>query len=178
MSRTQSQITPQARTEGLVIKNLPDEVLIYDLDRHKAYCLNETAALIWKNCDGRTTIQEMGKLLKQMDTNAGEDVVWFALDRLEKARLLNEKVSQLANVPKPSRRELLGKLGASALLAVPVILSVTSPTAAQTASMGTVTSTQCMAGGPAIGLCCVQMNGTRKICENNNGMGQCNGNNC
>jgi hypothetical protein len=43
------------RKQGLVIKELPDEVLVYDLDRNKAHCLNHSAAEVWERCDGRTT---------------------------------------------------------------------------------------------------------------------------
>ena len=40
---------PRARTEGLVVTELPDELLVYDLERHRAYCLNPTAALVFKH---------------------------------------------------------------------------------------------------------------------------------
>src|SRR6266571_4556339 len=36
---------PLARKEGLVVKEVSGEVLLYDLDRDKAHCLNQTAAL-------------------------------------------------------------------------------------------------------------------------------------
>ena len=40
---------PRARTEGLVVTELPDELLVYDLERHRAHCLNPTAALVFKH---------------------------------------------------------------------------------------------------------------------------------
>ena len=36
---------PEARQDGLVIEELLEEILVYDLKRHRAYCLNRTAAL-------------------------------------------------------------------------------------------------------------------------------------
>ncbi len=39
-------LTPLARHEGLVVQKLDGEVLIYDLQRHRAHCLNSTAAAI------------------------------------------------------------------------------------------------------------------------------------
>lgn len=36
---------PAVRHEGLIVQELSDEVLIYDLDRDKAHCLNPTADL-------------------------------------------------------------------------------------------------------------------------------------
>jgi hypothetical protein len=62
------QLTPLAREEGLVIQELPGELLIYDLNNHKAHCLNQTAAFIWKHCDGMTTVCEMAaRLEKEFD---------------------------------------------------------------------------------------------------------------
>ena len=48
-----SQQRPVARQEGLVIQEMPDEVLVFDLKTNKAHCLNETAAFVWKACDGK-----------------------------------------------------------------------------------------------------------------------------
>src|SRR2546423_15689116 len=42
---------PRARDARLVIQELPDELLVYDLERHRAHSLNRTAALVWRHCD-------------------------------------------------------------------------------------------------------------------------------
>ena len=52
---------PRMREQGLVVDDLPDEVLVYDLDRHQAHCLNRTAALVWRHCDGQTTVKEIAR---------------------------------------------------------------------------------------------------------------------
>ncbi len=52
IARNSKQPLPVARHKNLIVKELPDETLIYDLDSDKAHCLNQTAALVWKNCDG------------------------------------------------------------------------------------------------------------------------------
>ena len=54
---------PEARREDIVVQELPDETLVYDLKRHKALCLNRAAGLVWKHCDGRTSVAEMAVLL-------------------------------------------------------------------------------------------------------------------
>src|SRR5207248_2525045 len=36
---------PSARQDRLVVQELSDEVLVYDLDRHRAHCLNRAASL-------------------------------------------------------------------------------------------------------------------------------------
>ena len=51
---------PRARKDGLVIKELSNETLVYDLERDEAHCLNQTAGLVWKQCDGRTTVTKIG----------------------------------------------------------------------------------------------------------------------
>jgi hypothetical protein len=43
---------PTRRTSGLVVKTVRDEVLVYDLDRHRAHSLNPVAAAVWRSCDG------------------------------------------------------------------------------------------------------------------------------
>jgi hypothetical protein len=141
---------PRARTEGLVIKTLPDEVLVYDRDRDKAHCLNQTAALVWKYCDGKTTVPSMARRLER-DLNTervDEKVVWYALDQLGKDHLLEETVVPPALLGGMSRREMVRALGVAAVVAVPLVTSIIAPTPAQAAT--------CNASGQACtpGVCC------------------------
>ena len=80
MTDRHSEQRPLARKEGLLIERLPDEVLVYDLDRKKAHCLNGSAALIWNNCDGKTTVEAI-RLILQQDApgKVNGDVVWLGL---------------------------------------------------------------------------------------------------
>jgi hypothetical protein len=126
--------TPRARTEGLLVEELPHEMLVYDTERRKAHCLNPTAALVWKHCDGRTTVQEMARrLAKTLDVGVNEDVVWCALNQLEKDHLLEEKIEWPADVERISRRTLIRRIGMAAVL-LPVITTITAPTAIASAS--------------------------------------------
>src|SRR5713226_10408745 len=85
----QAQTKPLARREGLVIQELPDEVLVYDLERDRAHCLNETAAFVWERCDGRTTTGEIARSLgKKVNASVDEKVVWFAIDQLGRNHLI------------------------------------------------------------------------------------------
>ena len=54
-----ASVGPRARTSRLVTRDLGDELLVYDLDRHKAYCLNQVAMEVFRHCDGETTISDM-----------------------------------------------------------------------------------------------------------------------
>jgi hypothetical protein len=131
--RTKS--APLARKEGLLVEELPHEVLVYDLERDKAHCLNPTAALIWKHCDGRTSVREMLRLLeKSLATSVDEDVVWCALNQLEKDKLLQEPLAWPVGMERISRRELVRRLGIGAAIAIPLITSIVAPTVAYAGS--------------------------------------------
>ena len=124
---------PRARTEGLVINELDDETLVYDLERHEAHCLNQTAALVWRRCDGKTTVAKMTDVIqKQLDTSVDVDIVWLAIKQLQRFHLIENGEGQVV-APSVSRRKLLLKY-APAALALPVIMSIRAPTAAQQGS--------------------------------------------
>ena len=92
--QTTRTLMPRARQDELVVEELQDETLVYDLKRHKACCLNRTAALVWGRCDGQTSVAEVAALLKkELEIPADEAVVWMALDRLGRAHLLSEPVT-------------------------------------------------------------------------------------
>ena len=128
---------PQARHERLIVKELPDEALVYDLDNDKAHCLNNTAALVWKNCDGQTSVEDIAASVGlEMGTSIDERVVWLALDQLEKFNLLESAPTKPTNLVGMTRRQLVRSIGVASL-ALPVILSMTAPIAAQVVSCPT-----------------------------------------
>jgi hypothetical protein len=155
-----SNVKPQAREAGLVIEGLDNEVLVYDLDRHKAHCLETTAALVWRYCDGKTGVAEIAAHVRRdLKTPVDDDVVWVALRRLGKANLLEQRVKP--PVALAGRRDVLKK---AALLGGLSVLSILAPTAAQAAT-GCRPKTSCKHvlknGVPETGLCC----NTDRICH-------------
>jgi hypothetical protein len=144
--------------EGLVIEEFADEVLVYDLRRHKAHCLNSTAALVWRRCDGQTTVAEVAEALqKELRLPAGEAVVWMALDRLARAQLLMARVTVPESQARRTRRELMRAAGISFL--VPVVESIVAPHAAEAAS--STTSRQCKNGCRGLNLPCSDVPGRK-----------------
>ncbi len=134
-------LMPRARKEELVVEELPDETLVYDLKRHKARCLNRTAALVWRRCDGRTTVAEVAALLeKELEIPGDEAVVWMALDRLGRAQLLTERVTLPGSGAQYSRREAIRRLGlvGGLSLLLPIVVSIVAPLAAAAATCVTV----------------------------------------
>jgi Coenzyme PQQ synthesis protein D (PqqD) len=119
---------PRGRRDGLVVKTLGSEVLVYDLEGHRAYSLNALAAAIWRGCDGRPPVASLAAAVRaETGVPVTDAAVEYGL-ALARARLLaaeNQPVSSL------TRRRTLGGLAAAA---VPVVLSVVAPTAAQAQS--------------------------------------------
>ena len=126
---------PKARKDKLVVRDLSEEVLVYDLRAHKAHCLNRTAALVWEHCDGRTTVPKLAALMsEELKVPIDEAVVWLALDQLERFQLLQEQVVRPVGMTPISRRVMMRRLGLAAAVALPLITSIVSPTAAQAQS--------------------------------------------
>jgi len=91
MEKTKSNLKPHARTEKLVVQELSDETLVYDLDSHKAHCLNKTASLVWQHCDGKTSVTELTRILSRgSNLPRDEQIVELALQQLDKAKLLEK----------------------------------------------------------------------------------------
>src|SRR5690242_13178352 len=126
-----AQQLPKARKDGLAMEQVEGELLVYDLDRDKAFCLNETAALVWKHCNGRRSAADIAKRLKS-DTGApvDEKVVWYALDQLGRDQLLEKKAALPRALAGMTRREQLRVWGKAAAFVIPVVTAVMAPTPA------------------------------------------------
>jgi hypothetical protein len=95
---------PEARTSGVVVKAVGDEVLVYDLARHRAHSLNPVAAAVWRACDGT---RDVAALVTAAAAATGQpvsaDAVRFTLLELGRARLLTAPVEPSG----VTRRELM-----------------------------------------------------------------------
>jgi Coenzyme PQQ synthesis protein D (PqqD) len=156
-----SSQVPVARKEGLVIQEASDEVLVYDLTSNKAHCLNQTAAFVWKSCDGNNSINEITKLFEnEMGSAVHEDLIWLAIDQLNDKNLLEKELT--SNFAGRSRREVIKKIGLASVIALPLVASLTAPT-----SVMASTSCACVVPGDCI---------TQSTCPstvNCNGTGRC-----
>lgn len=152
------QTLPKARKSQLITKEVAREILVYDLNRDEAHCLNSTAARVWAHCDGVTTVREMKLLLAdELQAPVADEVVWLALEQLRKARLLtepllHEPLANFAQVEQMSRRALVRRLGVAAAVTVPLVTSIVAPRAAAAASCLPASSpctadAQCCSGG-------------------------------
>ena len=163
-----TEFLPLARREALITKEVEGELLVYDVTRDKAHCLNETAAAVWRLCDGRTSVASIGERISgqwavgsEQSDNGGrqpadgsalstqhpalstsQQIIWLALDQLRRSHLLEEAtvagektswpfaIPGLANM---SRREAVRRIGLGAAIALPIVVSITAPTAVEAA---------------------------------------------
>jgi hypothetical protein len=155
-----SSQVPVARKDGLVIQETTEEVLVYDLSTNKAHCLNQTAAFVWKSCDGNNSISEITNLFeKQTGTVVHEDLIWLAIDQLQEKNLLESE--PLPKFTGSSRREVIKKIGLATVVALPIVASLTAPTSA-------LASTSCSCVNP--GACAVQTSCPSTVNCNINGI--------
>ena len=128
-----------ARHNGLVVQEMPDEVLVYDMDTNNAHCLNQSAAFVWKSCDGNNTV---GDIVRQFEANGNgkvtEDFVWLAIDQLNENGLMDSTIAP--RFEGQSRRQVLKTIGLASMVALPVIASLVAPQKA-------LGSTSCACGG-------------------------------
>ena len=115
---------PLARVEGLLVEEVDDELLIFDLETNNAHALNPPAARVWRACDGTRGLKEL-----ESACGLSEKALRLALDQLRERGLL-------ADEPGLSRRAMLRNVtvAGAAGVALPMIRSIAAPTPAMAQS--------------------------------------------
>jgi len=124
------QPLPPARKDGLVVTAVEGDVLVYDRQSHRAHSLNQTAAFVWRHCDGQATAQHLAGMPADDGSPLGEDAVWLALRQIGKAGLLQQPVPAVSNGARYSRKAVLRKAGVGLVggaLVLPVVTSIVAP---------------------------------------------------
>ena len=148
---------PQKRGSGLLIRELPDELLVYDQEQHRAHCLNRTAALVFQQADGTRTLEELARVLDPAAA-AGPDAVsavTLAVVQLADAGLLEANPLPDRPASSLSRRDVARRFGIAAAILLPAVATLVAPTPAEAAAT-CVTS------------CAGQTNGTPGTCGTDN----------
>ncbi len=128
MRNNDTPLHPRAKTEGLVIQELSDEVLVYDLERNKAFDLNLTSALVWQNCDGSKSVSDIAQVLeKTLDQKVPDELVWLTLEKLKKEGLVNYEKENFTQFTGLNRRELVKRASFASLVALPIVVSLVAP---------------------------------------------------
>lgn len=125
---------PTARTHDLVLTELGDELLVYDLRRDALHYLKPSAASVWRACDGTRSIRDVA-----VDLGESPETVEAILLQLADALLLDDSTTPKRE-SRASRRALLRGAGIGV-----VVTSITAPSAAAQASSTCVSPGECVA---------------------------------
>jgi hypothetical protein len=125
----------RARGEDLVVRELGNELLIYDRRADVAHCLTETAALVWRRCEDGATLDQMvdsvmARIGAAVDGRGdAETTVLRAIDELQEKALLREGAAPGLVSRRQALRRMAG-VGAGAALA-PLVVSAAVPKPAE-----------------------------------------------
>lgn len=168
--RLDQKMNPRAK-KNILVEKLPDETLVYDLDRHRAHCLNPTAAFLLEQADGEKDLSELARLAEaQFEKTTTNEVVGLGMERLQRARLVEWESPSLPT-QEISRKEALRKL-ALVGLALPAVMTIVTPVPAQAATG--ITPGECKKLGGTTGQCCTN----QKLCITVGSKGACSGGPC
>jgi len=163
---------PRARKDDLIIEQVGDETLVYDLRNDRAHCLNPSAALVWELADGQTDTEAITEEVREkFGPETDPIIIDYALTRLGRAHLLEAQAGAARSGL--TRRDVVRRLGRAAAISLPLVTSILAPTAARAQS--TIPDATC-GQADTVGKCCA---GTGKKCRNRGKSGfDCNGNAC
>jgi hypothetical protein len=133
-------IGPLARTADLLTEEVDGELLVYDESRDTACRLNHTAAVIWRSCDGKRTVEDLISVLaEEVGELADEDLVLVTVDRLDDHGLIESGYTRRdSDATRLSRRRFIRRVGVvgTAAVALPMVQSIVAPTSAAAQSGG------------------------------------------
>jgi hypothetical protein len=142
-------MTPPQRSSTVHAEAIGGELCLYDWRHGRVHSLNATASLVWQHCDGATSPDAIALILgRELGVPEAQALVRETLRRLAHAQLLAGPVARATDDPPiPTRRALLQRGVAAALL--PAIYSIAAPSAlvAQSLVAPTLTSIVPAAGG-------------------------------
>ena len=123
------------RAERLIVREMGDEVMVYDLDTNAVHCLAGPTAAVWRAVELHASIPGIAKA-----ADVEERVVTQALAELENLRLLESPVTGF------SRRTMLrgAVIGGGAIVALPAIETILAPSALAACSNATQRATSAL----------------------------------
>ena len=123
---------PEIRQNELTVREVGQELIVYDARHRRAHCLNKAAAPILQASDGTRTVDEIACVLPDdLGVEERTEFVWLTLRDLSEGDLLTAPFASPRNLDR-SRRDLLQKAAVIGLF--PVVESITAPPAQAHAS--------------------------------------------
>jgi hypothetical protein len=131
---TQTSTHPLARSEDLVTTSSGDELLVFDLRSNQLHHLNPITAATWQAMDGASSLPAILQSVRRAThADVSAESIQLAVVMLSDAGLLVETVDAPSLLGNQSRRRFLKQAGLAGV-AIPVIASVTAPSAALASS--------------------------------------------
>jgi hypothetical protein len=118
----------KARSEGILVKHVNGETVVYDLDMHRAHRLDPIASRVWPQCDGTREARDIAAgTVGSPEGQLDEGIVEIALEELSAAGLLVGEAPR--RTPDLSRRSLFQHAGlaSGAMLVLPLVTSIVAP---------------------------------------------------
>lgn len=159
-----SGVIPAARTEGLLVERVGDEIVVYDTETKQAHCLKPLAGLVFESADGSCDAAAIAAVAtSRLCGPVNIEQVLEAVDQLEQVGLLASPLVVLSSGNGVSRRDVVKRIGKVGALAasVPLVLSVVAPSAAFASGIPTG-CTGCTGNGDCLSGHCCQNNGGKK----------------
>lgn len=123
-------ITPKVRNENIIVQELLDETLLYDMKVDKVYCLNHSLSAVYHACDGKKSLPELQTIVSEkLQTSITNEFILLSLKQLDEKDLLAEsdKLNEQINLAGMSRRQLVKNAGLATIIALPLISSLVAP---------------------------------------------------
>ena len=115
-----TSIAPAARFEHLIMTDAGGEIVVIVPASCHIHYLNESAATVWRLCDGHASVAGIARSAGMTDV-----MVRAALAKLSEARLLQGDLASDLRGPAPSRRA--SRQQAALAVTFPTVVSVTAP---------------------------------------------------
>jgi len=157
---------PKARTTKIITQETDKELLIYDLEIDKAFCLNQTSAMVWQLCNGNNSVSEICQSLSQkLKVSVSEELVWLALVQLKRDRLLDKNTVIENSFGDLSRRQVIRKIGLASMVTLPLVTSLIAPIASNAQSACFSLFTNCTTNSQCCSGACRMTSGNGAILE-------------
>jgi len=112
---------PKAIRDRFFAEDLGEETVVYNTASREARSLNSAASFVWRQCDGRTPVSEIGNRVSQrFDVSEGSEIAALAIQDLTEAGMLESVSSEPLLGKSVSRRELIGRLAVAGVI-LPIV---------------------------------------------------------
>ena len=119
---------PKAIRDRFYAEDLGDQTVVFDAATRRACSLNSTASFVWKQCDGETSLDEIGQRVSaKFQGEDGSVIAALAVEELSSAGMLEAFSDKVVSNRSFNRRELLSKAAALGVLVPIVAVGQTKP---------------------------------------------------